>query len=67
MTKDSKESLVALVAVLFLFGAMWLIPLALRGVDIPRWVLPVGFGIQVAILVALAIRRRLRKPVEKAE
>ena len=67
VTRDAKESLAALIAVLSLFGVMWLIPLALRGVEIPRWVQPVVLGLQTAILVAAIIRRRRRKPVEKPE
>ncbi|WP_395612651.1 hypothetical protein [Allosphingosinicella sp.] len=67
MTRDVRESLTALIAVLFLFAAMWLIPLALDGVEIPKWVQPVGFGLQVVILVALIVQRRRHKPVEKPE
>ena len=67
MSKDAKESLVALVAVLLTFGAMWLITLALTGIDIPRWVQPVGLGLQAAMLVALIVRRRRHKPAEKPE
>ena len=58
MTRDAKESLTALAAVLFIFGAMWLIPLVLNDVYIPRWVQPVGFGLQIALLIFVLMRRR---------
>lgn len=67
MSRDAQESLTALVGVLFLVGVLWLIPLALRDVDIPRWVPLAGFGLQIVTLVALIIRRQRRNADERPE
>jgi hypothetical protein len=67
VTRDGKESLTALGAVLAFVGffclAMMLIP---NDLEIPRWALWVGFGGNTAILIGHAVRRS-RSPVEKPE
>jgi hypothetical protein len=68
MTKDAKESLTALLAVTLLFGVLWLLPLLLKDVEIPGWVQPVGFGLNILMLVGLILwRRRARRVSEKPE
>jgi protein-S-isoprenylcysteine O-methyltransferase Ste14 len=67
MTRDAKESLTALGAVLaavclgFLF--LLLIP---EDMELPRWMWWAGFGLNTAILVVHILRRR-RRPAERPE
>jgi Na+-driven multidrug efflux pump len=67
MTRDAKESLTALATVSSFVGlfclALMLIP---NDMEIPRWVLWIGFGANTALLTVAAVRR-WRKPVEKPE
>ena len=67
MTRDARDSLVALIAVLFVFGILFLLPALLGEVRIPRWVQPVGFGLNLAMVIGVVIWRRRRRPAEKPE
>jgi hypothetical protein len=58
MTRDAKESLAALVAVSLVVAVVFLLPLILEGVRIPRWVPAAGFGLNLVILAGHMIRRR---------
>lgn len=67
MTRDAKESLTALGAVLAFVGLGFLILLLIpNDTEIPRWVLWVGFGVNAAMLVR-HILMRWRELVEKRE
>ncbi|HYI47897.1 MAG TPA: hypothetical protein VEX35_05470 [Allosphingosinicella sp.] len=66
MTRQARESFTALIAVLFIFGVLWLLPLLLKDVVIPRWALLLGLGLQIAIVIGAVIRRR-DKPAESPE
>jgi protein-S-isoprenylcysteine O-methyltransferase Ste14 len=67
MARDARESLVALIAVLLVFGMLFLLPTLLEDVRIPRWVQAVGLGLNLAIVIGVVIRHRRCKPARKPE
>jgi hypothetical protein len=67
MTRDARDSLVALIAAMFVFGMLFLLPVLLGDVRIPRWVPPVGFGLTLAMVIGVLIRRRRRRPAKMPE
>jgi hypothetical protein len=58
MTRDTKESLTALVAVSLVFAVVILLPVILEDVRLPRWLPAAGLALNAAILVGHSIRRR---------
>ncbi len=60
MTRDAKESLVALAAVLYVFGAFWLM-------SIYPWVPPFVVGLSLSILLGFIVRWRNHRLKEEPE
>jgi hypothetical protein len=59
MTRDAKESLTALGAVLAVtgFACLWLL-LTPEDMEIPNWVLWAGLGINIATVIHHVVKRR---------
>ncbi|HEV7658715.1 MAG TPA: hypothetical protein VGO55_02605 [Allosphingosinicella sp.] len=57
----------ALIAAMFVFGMLFLLPVLLGDVRIPRWMPPVGFGLALATAIGVVIRRRRRRRAEMPE
>jgi hypothetical protein len=59
--EDARQSLTALVTVSLVFGAFYFGLQLLKDVDLPRWLPPVGFGLNAVTLVWHLIARRRRR------
>lgn len=68
MSRDARESLTALFAVIAIFGGFWLITGFLRHWSVPGWLRTLLFAVDLLVLVVawrhiVRNRRRLRRKV----
>jgi len=67
LSKDARNSLTAVTAVLALFGFFWAFIALFRHVEMPDWLLPVAFGVYLLLLAVPALSGWFKRRRERSD